>query len=149
MKKPRRRSWVMHLPRGLREQPAWVFIGTLSAASGASYLLGISSSSAVSSVLETGWLQAWGAFLAFSGSLVVGATVATNRPLERLSLRLLSVGFLVYLGWVLTAIPPTRAMVTVVSCVSLIGMAEIRVAILKAAMRPPPIIFERKRGVER
>jgi hypothetical protein len=136
------KSWVMRLPRGLREQPAWVFIGTISSVTGLSYLLGFAQSTAINRVLDPNFLRVWGGFLLFAGSLVVYATIWANRALERLSLRFLSVGYLVYLGWVLTAAPVNRAMVTTVACVSLIGLAEIRVAVLKAAMKPLPIVVE-------
>lgn len=135
----------MRLPRGLREQPAWVFIGTLSAVTGLTYLLGISQS-AVSRILDEGWLRGWGGFLFLAGVLVVISTIMGNRPLERLSLRFLSLGFLVYLGWILTAVPPTRAMFTSVTCLSLVGLAEIRVAVLKVAMRPLPVFVDREVG---
>lgn len=139
-----RRSWVMVLPTGLREQPGWVLMGVLAAATGLSYLFGISSSPTVSKVLSEGWIQGWGGFLFVAGSLVVYSTMAANRPLEKLSLRFLSLGFLVYLAWVLTVIPPTRAMVTVVTCLTLVGMAEIRVAVLKVVLKPVPFHIEGK-----
>lgn len=142
MVKPKRKSWVMQLPGGLREQPAWVFIGTLAAVTGLSYLLGVAQSTTISKILSSDWLRVWGGFLCLSGALVVIATVTTNRALERLALRFLSLGFLVYLGWVLTAAPLSRAMVSTVTCLSLIGLAEIRVAVLKVAMRPLPIVVE-------
>lgn len=135
-------SWVMRLPRGLREQPGWVFIGTISAVTGLSYLLGFAQSTAINRVLDPNFLKAWGGFLFFTGSLVVYATIMASRALERLALRFLSVGYLVYLGWVLTAAPISRAMVTTVACVSLIGLAEVRAAVLKAAMKPIPIVVE-------
>lgn len=134
----------MRLPRGLREQPAWVFIGTLTAATGLSYLLGVANSATVSKVLEHGWLRAWGGFLLVAGVLVVISTVTTNRPLERMSLRFLSIGYLMYLFWVLTVIPPTRAMVTVVACISLAGLAEIRVAVIKVILKPVPLYAPRE-----
>lgn len=139
-----RKSWVMKLPRGLREQPAWVWIGTLTAITGLSYLFGVASSATVSQVLAEGWLRGWGGFLFIAGSMVVFSTIIANRALEKLSLRFLSLGFLVYLAWVLTVIPPTRAMVTVVSCISLVGLAEIRVAVLKVVLRPLPVFLERE-----
>jgi hypothetical protein len=140
--KPRKnRSWVMHLPHGLREQPAWVFIGLLTAVTGLSYLFGLSQSSTVTRILQEGWVRGWGGFLFVSGTLVVISTIMSNKPLERLALRFLSLGFLVYLGWVLAVIPPTKAMVTVVACLSLVGLSEIRVAVLKVVLRPTNIKF--------
>lgn len=135
----------MNLPRGLRDQPAWVFVGTISAFTGLSYLLGFAQSTAINRVLDPNLLRVWGGFLLFTGTLVVYSTVGATRALERLSLRFLSVGYLVYLGWVLTAAPLNRAMVTTVACVSLIGLAEIRVAVLKAAMKPLPLVVESER----
>jgi hypothetical protein len=115
-----------------------VFIGTLVALGGLSYLLGLSQSSAIAQVLSTGWLRSWGGFLFLAGSLVVGSTVASNKPLERLSLRLLSLSFLVYMGWVLSAVSWDRATITTVMCLALVGAAEVRIAVIKRALKPLP-----------
>lgn len=134
----------MRLPRGLREQPAWVFVGTLTIATGLSYLTGLASSSSIVRVMDPMWLKVWGGFELLSGVLVLFSTIKGDRALERLSLRFLSLGFLMYLAWVLTAVPLSRAMVTTVSCISLAGLAEIRIAVLKVVLRPAPILVERK-----
>src|SRR4051812_1817766 len=139
-----RASWVTRLPRGLQEQPAWVFVGSLSTVTGLSYLLGFAQSTAINKVLDPNLLRVWGLFLCIAGGLVISSTIKANRALERLSLRLLSVGYLVYMGWVLTAAPINRAMVTTVACISLVGMAEVRVAVLKAALRPLRFVVERE-----
>lgn len=135
-----KKSWVERLPRGMREQPAWMLIGALSCLTGLSYLLGFSQSATIMRVLGPEWLRVWGGFLCLAGFMVIISTMTMNRPFEKLSLRFLSIGFMVYMGWVFVAIPPTRAMVTAALCVSIIGLAEIRVAVLKVAMRPLPVI---------
>jgi len=132
------RDWVMRLPLGLRDQPAWVFIGALVALAGVSYLIGIAESTSITRVLDPTWLRVWGGFQAVSGTLIVVSTVAANKPLERLSLRLLSLGILIYIGWILAAIPLSRAAFTVALCLAFVGLAEIRVAVLKAVLRPLP-----------
>jgi hypothetical protein len=129
----------MRLTPGLRDQPAWIFIGTLVALAGLSYLLGIAESTNITRVLDERWLRVWGGFLFVSGGLVVGSTLATNKALERMSLRFLSLGLLVYMGWILTAVPFSRATITVTMCVSLIGLSEIRVAVLKTLLKPLPV----------
>jgi hypothetical protein len=106
--------------------------------------LDVSRSSPITRVIDSQWLQGWGAFLCLSGVLVVISTVTANRPLERLSLRFLSVACLVYLGWAMVAVPPTQAMFTGLSCLSLVGLAEVRVAVLHVAMRTPVIILDNR-----
>ncbi len=133
-----RRSWVFRLPEGLREQPGWILIGGLCFLAGLSYLLGIAESTAITRVLSPAWLRVWGGFLGLAGVLVITSTLACNKPLERLSLRLLSLGLMVYAGWILTAVPLSRATMTVVLCISFVGLAEIRVAVLKALFKPLP-----------
>ncbi len=133
-----RNSWVMRLPRGLRAQPGWVFIGMLCSITGLSYLSGLAQSTNIARILNENFLRTWGGFLFVSGTLIVGATLAENRPLERLALRFLSLGFFVYTGWILTALPLTRATLTVALCVCLIVLSEIRVAVIKVILKPPP-----------
>lgn len=144
IRKNKRASWILYLPRGLQDQPAWVFIGTLVCFSGLSYLLGFSQSTTLNRVLDPDLLRIWGGFELFAGALVVYSTIRSSRPLERLALRFLSLGFLVYVGWILTAAPLNRAMVTTVTCISLVGLTEIRVAVLKASLKPLPIVVERE-----
>lgn len=104
-------------------------------------MLGFAQSNTIAKVLDLIWLQLWGGFMFLAGALVVFATIRMNKPLERLSLRFISLGFLVYMGWILAAAPLNRAMVTVVTCISLVGLAEIRVAVLKVAMKPLPVVL--------
>lgn len=135
--------WVMRLPGGLREQPAWIYIGTLCMLAGLSYLVGIAESTSITRVLDPVWLRVWGGFLFLSGGLVAGSSWTSSKPLEKMSLRFLSLGLLVYLGWILAVLPPGRAVLTVTLCIALVGLAEIRVAVLTMAMRPmPPLVGE-------
>lgn len=133
-----RGSWVMRLPHGVRDQPAWIFIGFMCAAAGFSYMLGVSQSATVESVLGSVGLRLWGGYLFLAGSLVVAATWNANKPLERLSLRLLSLGLLLYTCWIVLAVPISKATLTVSLCIGLVGMAEIRVAVLKSVLKPLP-----------
>lgn len=132
-----RKSWVMRLPRGLREQPAWAYVGILCAVGGLSYMLGVSESTIIQ-VLDKNWVRAWGGFLFISGMLVVISTVIANRPLEKLSLRFLSLGLWMYMGWVIVAVSFLRATVVIIACTSLIIFSEIRIAVLKILLRPLP-----------
>lgn len=125
----------MKLPRGLREQPGWVFIGAFCALVGLSYFVGFSESM-VAAALDPLWIRVWGAGLFVTGATIVYATSRRNRPLERLSLRLLAVGLLVYMGWILTVVPG-RATMTVFTCLSLIVSSQIRVAVLGVHLESP------------
>lgn len=125
---------LMRLPRGLREQPAWVFIGIMVALVGVSYMTGFTESSISHAIGHRG-LQVWGTFLALSGFGVVYATVAGSPVLEKLALRILSLCMLVYTGWLLTAVDFKRAAMTLVLALILVTLAEIRVAVLRALFR--------------
>lgn len=128
----------MRLPPGLRDQPAFVFIGAMCAMAGLAYLLGVAESTSITRVLDVLWLRVWGGFLCLSGTLIVVSTWISNKPLERLSLRFLSLGILVYMGWILTAVPLSRAAFTVALCLILVALAEIRVGVIKTLLRPLP-----------
>jgi hypothetical protein len=124
----------MRLPAGLREQPAWVFIGVLVGLVGLSYVTGFTESSIAQAVGVNG-LRVWGAFLTLSGFGVVWATVAADRALERLSLRVLSICLLVYSAWLMTVVDWRRAVMTITLTVILVLLAEIRIAVLNSLFR--------------
>lgn len=132
------KTWVMRLPRGVREQPGWVFIGLMSTVTGISYLTGLASSASITSILNPVFVRAWGGFLLLAGVLVAVSTAISNRPLERLSLRLLSLGIIIYLGWILTVVPLSRSMVVLTLGASLAGLCEVRIAFLKSKMTKIP-----------
>lgn len=132
----------MRLPGGLRDQPAWVFIGALCTLAGLSYLLGIAESTSITRVLDPVWLRVWGGFLFVSGGLLTYSTWVGAKALERMSLRFLSLGFLVYMGWVLAAVPLSRATLSVTTVLALVVLSEIRAAVLKMLLRPTPLFDE-------
>lgn len=132
-----RTPWVFRLPRGLREQPGWVFLGGMCALAGLSYVLGIAESNAVTDLLNSAALRVWGGFLCLTGTLVVCSTIASNKALEVLSLRFLSVGLLMYLGWIAVAVPIHRAVMTLILGVGFSIMAEVRIAVLRTLFRVP------------
>jgi hypothetical protein len=126
--------WIMRLPQGLREQPAWVFIGLLIGSIGVTYVTGVADSSITRAVGEAG-LRVWGSFLVFSGFGVVYATVRAKPALEKLTLRILSLCMFVYQGWLLTVVDWRRALMSCVLVLILISLAEVRVAVLKTLLR--------------
>lgn len=126
--------WIMRLPRGLREQPAWVFIGVLVTLGGLGFVTGVTESS-VSQAIGTTGLRIWGALLLISGLGVLSATLSARPALEKLALRVLSLCIFVYAGYLLTIVDWKRAAMNVVLCGVLIGLAEIRIATLKALYR--------------
>lgn len=126
--------WIMRLPPGLREQPAWVFIGFLIGIVGLTYVTGVSDSSVARAVGDAG-LRVWGCFLAFSGFGVVYATIAAKPALEKLTLRVLSLCMFVYQGWLLAVVDWRRAAMSCVLVLILISLAEVRVAVLKTLLR--------------
>jgi hypothetical protein len=139
IKKPKV-PWVMRLPGGLRDQPGWVFIGTLAFLAGLSYLTGLAESTSITRVLDPKWLRVWGGCLCLAGGLVAVSSWVANKALERMSLRFLSLSFLVYMGWILAALPMTRAVFTVTMGLALVVLSEIRVGVLTAVLRVPEVL---------
>lgn len=128
----------MRLPGGLREQPGWIFIGMMCALAGLSYLVGLAESNSITRILDPVWLRVWGGFLFTTGALLIGSVWTSRHPLQRMSLRFLSLGLLVYMGWILAAVPLERAAMSTVLVLALVGLAEIRVAVLTMVLRPLP-----------
>lgn len=122
---------IMRLPRGLREQPAWVFIGVLLTFSGLTYALGLAESAIVKAIGECG-LRVWGVALMLSGVLLVTAVVKARPSLEKLALRTMTCTLMVYAGYLLLVAPFERVIMSVVLVIILCGLAEFRVMHLRA-----------------
>ena len=129
-----KQQWVSHMPRGLREQPAWVFIGFMVALSGLSFLLGVSQSN-ITEAIGTAAMRVWGGFLFLSGTGVVTAVLSTRPALEKLALRVLSLCIFVYIGWLLAVVDWRRAVMSAVLGSVLIALCEIRIAVLRSLFR--------------
>lgn len=125
---------TMRLPRGLREQPAWVFIGCLFFLVGLTYLTGFTESVISKAIGEMG-LRVWGGSLMACGGGLVWATVAARPALEKLALRATSLTLVAYTGYLLTVTNFQKAAMTIALSVLLIGLAEFRVVTLTALIR--------------
>lgn len=134
----RHTSWVMRLPPGLREQPAGIFIGILCFFSGMAYLFGVAESTAITRVLDPQWMKVWGGGICLAGGMIVTSISLVNKPLEAFGWRLLSVCCTVYMIWILLAAPLKNAAFTVVLCLILIVVGEVRVGVIKTLLRPLP-----------
>lgn len=126
--------WIMRLPRGLRDQPAWVFIGFLVTLGGLGFVTGLTESS-VSMAIGTTGLRVWGAVLLLSGLGVLSATLSARPALEKLALRALSLCMFVYVGYLFVVVDWKRVAMSAILCAVLIGLAEIRIGTLKALYR--------------
>lgn len=130
----RRPPLITRLPRGLREQPAWVFIGVLLFLSGLGYLTGFTQSMITDAIGSTG-LKVWGGVLASSGALLVAATMLARPSLEKLALRTMSLTLIAYAGYLMTVASLQRIAMSVILTVILVGLAEFRVMTLKVLIR--------------
>lgn len=145
MPKRRKPPLIMRLPRGLREQPAWVFIGALIFLSGLSYLTGFTESVISEAIGEVG-LKVWGGVLALTGAALIAATVYARPALEKLSLRAMTCSLMAYTGYLLTVSSFKRAAMTVVLAVLLSGLAEFRVMHLTTLIRRSEEMAEQMGG---
>ncbi len=123
-------SWVMRLPRGLREQPGWVFIGIMIALAGFSYATGFASSAIQLSIGGLG-LQLWGSFLMFTGTLVSYSAWVGKPVLEKMALRWLAFALLAYCSWLALQVPLSLGVMAYTMSFILTVLAEIRVGCLK------------------
>ena len=124
------KSWVVRLPRGLREQPGWIFIGFMVFLVGLGYVTTVTTSTVEDAIGDRG-LQGWGFFLMVTGVLVVYATWTAKPALEKMSLRWLVFALLAYTTWLMTVVDLSRAAMTLVLSSILIVSAEIRVGYIK------------------
>lgn len=130
------------LPKGLREQPGWVFIGTLIGMSGLMYVAGLTESRVAIVIGKVG-VQVWGGFMATSGIALVAAILLGKHALQKLALRFMSITLLMYAGYVLTIASIRVSMMTVILIVTLSGLAELEVARLKALIRSADVLAKR------
>lgn len=130
----RKPPWIMRLPSGLREQPAWIFIGFLIGLAGVSYLTGFTESSISQAIGPLG-LRIWGGVLAASGFGIVFATFRADPALERFVLRVMSISMAVYMGWLFAVVAWDRLIMSLALVLILDGIAEIRIAVLKVLLK--------------
>lgn len=135
-----RGAWFTRLPLGVREQPAWIFIGVLLSLGGFGYASGTADSTAVTKAIGAGGMQIWGGFMMASGLLLIVATSMARPSLEKLALRLVSSTMLAYLGWVIVTVPFAKAATVVILCGALVALSEFRVMHLRALMKRTEII---------
>ncbi len=130
--------WIMRLPQGVREQPAWIFIGLLLSLVGLSYATGVTTSS-ISQVITTVGLRVWGSILFIAGLMVIMSVVRAKVAFEKFALRIMSMVLFCYVGWIVTAIDWKRAAMTVALGLIVICSAEVRIAFLKLQLQAPTI----------
>lgn len=135
----RQRPLIDRVPLGVREQPAWIFIGVMFVLVGLGYVTGTAQSMLSEAIGETG-LKVWGSSLMLSGLLLIVATARARPSMEKLALRIMSSNIFAYAGWLLAVIPWNRAATTVVLSGSLIVLAEFRVMHIRALMKRTTII---------
>lgn len=82
-------------------------------------------------------LQVWGGLLTAASAALFWAMLRTNLPLEKMGLRFLNVLLLIYAAWVAVA-AGIDGIATVVICATLALFCEMRVAAIRAAIRPLP-----------
>lgn len=135
----RQRTMYSRVPIGVREQPAWIFIGVMFVLVGLGYVTGTTKSMLTEAIGTVG-LHIWGTSLVLSGLLLIVATTRARPSLEKFALRVLSANIFAYAGWLLTVVPWNRAATTVILSSSLIVLAEFRVMHLRNLMTRTAIV---------
>ncbi len=127
------------MPIGIREQPAWLFIGFIVVMSGVGYVSGQTTSAIIEAIGSDG-LRAWGVSMVFSGLLVMVATANAKPSLEKFALRILSCNILAYVGWVAVVVPLNRIGATIMMGMALVAVAESRARHLTELIRRTEIL---------
>lgn len=130
--------WIMRLPRGVRERPSWVFIGSILALVGLTYALGISQSRVAESIGGIG-LKAWGSILCASGVGIIVATFKNAVAFEKLAQRFAQLSILAYVAYVSISVDITQAAMTLALGAILLATCEIRIAFLNLQLNPVDI----------
>lgn len=130
---------IMRVPLGVREQPAWLFIGFMVSLVGFGQATALLESSIRQAVSEGG-ARAWGCILLVAGLLLMYATVTSRAALERFALRVLTMSIVAYAGWLLVAVPWNRAATAVILIGCLAVVCEVRVWHLKQILRRVRVI---------
>ncbi len=133
--KRRRKPWILRLPQGIRNNPAWIFIGGLFAISGLSLMFGLAEPTTISRALPPFFLNVWGGCITAGGLTLVWATVRIDFLLEKFILRVLSVLIILYGGWAIAVVGLSRAAVTSVLILMLSVIFEIRLAVINLVVR--------------
>lgn len=131
----KRKPWILRLPPGVINNPAWIFIGALFVLAGIGVLAGATSDTSISQRLEPFVRQAWGLALFVGGLLMVVTTIHPDLLLERFVLRVLSIIFITYAGWAV-AVVGARAIITAVMCLVLVAVFEVRIAVIRQILSP-------------
>ncbi len=130
--------WVLRLPMGLQLQPGTTLIGITCAIVGLSYALDLSEGGRLATELPGAhWtLNIWGIYLLFTGLMVAITTIRQCGALERLALRLLSIGLCVWVLWLVIGVGLFPAIMTISLSLAFVGFAEIRAARIKVLLIP-------------
>lgn len=126
-----RMPWILRLPAGVRNNPAWIFIGSFFMISGFTLVTGVGGSPTVKAVLPPYFMNIWGALILLGGGGLIYATIKADILLERLLLRTLSISLVVYLVWIIGAAGIGRSIVSTALGLTLVVIFEIRVAVIK------------------
>lgn len=129
-----RKPFMARLPIGVREQPALMFIGLMTFNVGVGFATGLTTSSVMLILSDTG-LRIWGGVLATISVMLMVAVGRGVPSFEKLALRIYTCGLFSYAGWLLTVTDVRRSATTASLVVAFIGVAEIRIWFLKQVMR--------------
>lgn len=91
------------LPHGVRDRPAWMFIGLVYVVVGAGYATGYTDS-VISQTVGHVMLRVWGWLDVVVGLLVAVSTGVARPALEKLALRCLYITTLTYSAWLMIAL---------------------------------------------
>jgi signal transduction histidine kinase len=129
-----RKPLRLRFSTGLREQPAWVFIGFLFFVVGLGYGTGLAES-LISKSVGALTLMLWGWSLTGTGLLLMVATIRSRPAMEKLALRAITCNLSAYALWLLTVTTLARSATILAMSVGLIGAAEFRVLHLRALVK--------------
>lgn len=129
---------MSRVPVGVQLNGGWLLVGTIMFMSGLGFASGVTESTTITKLMGDTAIHVWGGVLMTSGALLGVAIWFSRVALEKLALNLMSIALSVYGAWLAAAVPFSRTGLTITLLIIFVGLAQIRVAVLRRLLRPLP-----------
>jgi hypothetical protein len=132
--------WLRYIPEGPRSQPVTIPLATLCFMSGVSAAAGVvKASDPVQSIMPEYFVRGWGVVLCIATLAWVWGVVKNDMPSEKVGLRLFALSLVSYVVAIFASSGrhiTLGALVIGILCLWFVVWAEVRVAVIKAFIKP-------------
>lgn len=133
-------KWLHYIPEGPRSQPVTIPLATICFISGLSAAFGVvKPGDSVQSIMPEYFVRTWGVVLCIATLAWVWGIIKNDMPSEKLGLRLFAFSLVSYVVAIFASLGThltTGAIVSGILCLWFVVWAEVRVAVIKAFIKP-------------